>query len=198
MQAEVKKFPLVLLAAGESVRMGIPKGLVSVEGKPWLLHQLDAARKVGIERVIVVLGYHADAYLKAIPDLKFVLNSDPSRGQFSSLQRGLQEVGSSGAFLLPVDTPCPALDVWERCARALSPQVEACVPVFEGKGGHPTLLGPTFVAHLLALTPASSRLDHEIHRLPPEKVARPDCADAKIKMNLNTPQDWAATKGVKC
>ena len=60
---------VVLLAAGRSSRMGQPKGLVVVEGRPWIAHQLEAlasARGAAAGRVILVLGHDRERYFEAV------------------------------------------------------------------------------------------------------------------------------------
>ncbi|MBI4126298.1 MAG: NTP transferase domain-containing protein, partial [Deltaproteobacteria bacterium] len=59
-------FPLIILAAGASTRMGMPKGLIEVEGKPWIIKQLDDFAAVGGKDVVVVLGYDAEKYVECI------------------------------------------------------------------------------------------------------------------------------------
>src|SRR4051794_26306382 len=109
--------PLILLAAGQSSRMGQPKGLLPHGSGTWLETLLLAC--VGRE-VILVLGDHADAYFRRFPILReafegprafhgvsvrTVINRDPSRGPFSSLQLGLQAAlhvpEIQGVFVLP-------------------------------------------------------------------------------------------------
>ena len=95
---------VVVLAAGRSSRMGVPKGLFPFEGRPWLLTQLSA---LASRRVVLVLGHDAPRYDEAIPDLAarvdVAVNPDPDRGPFSSLQTGLARLPPDGrpAFVLP-------------------------------------------------------------------------------------------------
>jgi molybdopterin-guanine dinucleotide biosynthesis protein A len=106
---------VVVLAAGRSSRMGEPKGLWAIGGKPWLEHQLDAIDALGAGAVLV-LGFDRQRYLEALPELEdrasVVVNRAPERGPFSSLQCGLR-VSGSPAFVLPVDVPVPVPAVWQ-------------------------------------------------------------------------------------
>ncbi|HVS14258.1 MAG TPA: nucleotidyltransferase family protein [Thermoanaerobaculia bacterium] len=61
----------VVLAAGRGRRMGAltdehPKPLLAIEGRPILLHQLDALAAIGIERVAVVVGYLGERVVEAV------------------------------------------------------------------------------------------------------------------------------------
>jgi molybdenum cofactor cytidylyltransferase len=184
---------VVLLAAGRSSRMGEPKGLVVFEGRPWLVTQLEALEG---RRVVVVLGDDSPRYREAIPDLasraEVVVNPAPDRGPFSSLQVGLAAVSVSPAvpaFVLPVDVPAAVATVWQALEEALGPGLDAAVPVFEGRGGHPVLLAPPFIARLRSRDPASpeARLDVELRSA---KTRRVPTADPHVRLNLNAPEDW--------
>lgn len=185
----------VVLAAGRSSRMGEPKGLVLVSGRPWLLVQLDALEPQ-VSRVTVVLGHDAEVYRRALPELaarvQVVVNPDPDRGPFSSLQCGLRQGAAPGTptFVLPVDVPAPLAPVWAALEDGLSTDreapVDAAVPVYEGRGGHPVLLSAAFVARLVAADPMS-RLDVELSQ---SRVARIPVDDPLVRLNLNAPEDW--------
>ncbi|MEW6184396.1 MAG: NTP transferase domain-containing protein, partial [Thermodesulfobacteriota bacterium] len=97
----VKNFPLILLAAGRSSRMGTPKGLLDFQGRPWLVVQLQRFKAAGGRRAIIVLGFHYEHYREHLPwleeagdcpvrqfglEISVVLNTAPEEGQFSSLQ----------------------------------------------------------------------------------------------------------------
>jgi CTP:molybdopterin cytidylyltransferase MocA len=179
--------------------MGTPKGLVEVAGEALLARQLRVAGEVGISRVVVVLGADAAAYadlLAAHPGVTSVVNPAPERGPFSSLQCGLRVVGTS-CFVLPVDVPAPALSTWTLLSAAFGEEksgVLACVPLCNGRGGHPVVLSRAFAARLLALDPADAdaRRDRQLHRQPLAALRRVETGDAAILRNLNTPADLAS------
>src|SRR5271169_94733 len=107
----------VILAAGESTRMGRDKALLPwppvAEGAPaantFLGAMIDLLQQHA-DMVIVVAGKNV-IELEPIVDARgafLVNNPDPARGQFSSIQVGLREVlnrGRDAAFLAPVDRP---------------------------------------------------------------------------------------------
>jgi CTP:molybdopterin cytidylyltransferase MocA len=183
---------VVLLAGGRSSRMGEPKGLWAIGGKPWLEHQLDAIEALGAEAVLV-LGFDRQRYLQALPSLEdhaaVVVNGAPEHGPFSSLQCGLR-VSGSPAFVLPVDVPVPVTDVWQALYKAQTQSgVDAAIPVHEGMGGHPVLLSPALVTHVLGL-PVDSRLDHVLREWDSARIARIPVLDRRVRLNLNAPEDW--------
>ncbi|MBR0260406.1 MAG: bifunctional UDP-N-acetylglucosamine diphosphorylase/glucosamine-1-phosphate N-acetyltransferase GlmU [Selenomonadaceae bacterium] len=68
----------IILAAGKGTRMRskLPKVLHKVGGKPMLQHVIDAAKKAGSSREVVVIGSGADLVKKAIPNVEFVLQEE--------------------------------------------------------------------------------------------------------------------------
>ena len=175
--------------------MGTPKGLLRRSEKYWLEEQLAGFFSVGGTRTIVVLGFYANEYLEKIPSLssiKTVVNETPEKGPFSSLQTGVRELlGWSpfpGAFVLPVDVPCPQKKVWQSLAEK-SGGFSACLPVWRNQGGHPVLLGTSFLKPLLQCSP-DDRLDARLKQLPSSQVARIAVEDETITRNINTVADW--------
>ncbi len=199
---------IVLLAAGKSSRMGEPKGLVRVAGRPWIDHQL---RSLDGRRVILVLGDDRERYLTEIPSLAqrvvIVVNPAPERGPFSSLQVGLALVTPGApAFVLPIDVPAASAPVWTRLEQALAGGWAAAVPTHgeDDRGGHPVLLSSRLLATLLSRPPATTRLDHELAGLSggegrdpgrsvsaPQGLVRVLVDDPRVRLNLNAPEDWA-------
>src|SRR5260370_41552170 len=90
-------FAGVILAAGASSRMGRDKALLPWQGSTFLLAAIQALRPL-TEFVIVVAGEN-EAILAPIANAEaafLVRNPDPSRGQLSSLQCGLENVLDRG------------------------------------------------------------------------------------------------------
>lgn len=207
--------PLVLLAAGESRRMGSPKGLVPCHGTPWLECQVEAFFGAGGARTLVVVGYHRAEYFARMPWLeagradwsdfaggrvRVVENPAPQRGQFSSLQCGigrLLEGGDEACLLLPLDAPLAGEDVLPALVGGAGPQSWAAIPTCQGRRGHPVLLREPFLRRLLDLDPgaADARLDRQIAALPAGRLVLVETGDPLIRLNLNTPADFQAFRG---
>ena len=94
--ADLASVGVVILAAGSSRRLGRPKQLLELEGKPLLQHAIDAAGAAVVGEIVVVLGHMADEIAAAItlPRIaRFVVNQDYATGQASSLRGGLCALG---------------------------------------------------------------------------------------------------------
>lgn len=180
----------LVLCAGESRRMGRPKALLPLGGRTFLETLSDRLSEAGVDPIVAVLG--ADAALirsaVALPNLRFVINPDPGRGQLSSIHCGLDAVSGDdldGVFLAPVDTPRVLAVTLRRMIGALS-QAPLIVPTFEGRRGHPAL----FAASLFGA----------LRRAPLEEGARAvvharsdrlelDCGDPAVLEDFDTPED---------
>ena len=212
MANKIEDFPLILLAGGQSSRMGTPKGLVDYQGQPWLLEQLSRFEAASGKEAVIVLGFHQEQYFERIPWLRgardeasvqsglavsVVVNKTPEFGQFSSLQRAIPfilEKGWSGAFVLPVDVPGPQREVYSRLGAAFKKELDVVIPQYRSKGGHPVLLSRRFLGRLISLPVADNeaRLDKQIRALSPEQVAKVRVRDPQVCLNINTLEEFRA------
>ncbi|MFW7340861.1 bifunctional UDP-N-acetylglucosamine diphosphorylase/glucosamine-1-phosphate N-acetyltransferase GlmU [Pollutimonas sp. H1-120] len=103
---------IVILAAGLGKRMqsDLPKVLHPLAGKPMLAHVLDNARKLGPDRIVVVVGHGADRVKQAFAgqdDIQFALQS-PQYGTGHAVQQAvplLQDGDDSATLVLYGDVP---------------------------------------------------------------------------------------------
>ena len=201
MSFDLKKIPVIVLAAGDSQRMGIPKGLLDYHGKPFLSYQIESLFEIGFTDIIVVSGKDTALYQENIPELKkstVIVNPQPERGLFSSIQSGLlglKDKYQSGVFILPLDVPCPSKEVWNQLAVELSSsEANVSIPEFNGKRGHPVLLSDEFKQYLQTCS-SDSRLDFEIRKQKElQKAKIISVNDKNITLNLNTLEEWEAFK----
>src|SRR5713226_9449575 len=104
----------ILLAAGESRRMGYPKPLLLIDGKTFI-EKIAATMLAVVPRLVIVIGAHRDRVRAAIPRdgrIEIVENPNYSRGQLSSLKIGLGSVqtDSDGAIVHLADHPAVRAD----------------------------------------------------------------------------------------
>jgi len=95
----------IVLAAGDSTRLGTPKQLQRLGGETLLRHTLHAALGSGADRTAVVLGAHRERLREHIKDLPVLIVEHPdwNSGQSSSLRAGLEAVADrAGAVLFLV------------------------------------------------------------------------------------------------
>jgi len=150
----------IVPAAGRADRFGSAKLLALVNGEPLLNWTLWALLDGGVKHVVVVTAQGADlssVKLASDPRVKIVVNEDPSRGMFSSIQTGLSAVTGDPILFLPADMPFVSSgtvrDVLDACVR----RQRIVVPVFEDKRGHPIAV-PGAMRRPILLAPATSTL----------------------------------------
>ena len=162
-------FPVVVLAAGASRRMGRPKALLDFGGRTCLDLVLEASRGEGERGVILVLGSDGVAILREVgsrPGVTVVHNRNHERGQTSSLKAGLRAVGPAvrGFFVMPVDHPLVRSEdlrlLTERFCD-LGPGKSVVVPTWQGRRGHPVLLAGSHRLPILGMEDAMP-LHHRI------------------------------------
>jgi molybdenum cofactor cytidylyltransferase len=196
----------VILAAGESSRMGRDKALL-----PWPAQAVErAAGETFLSSAIRLFSPHVDMVLVVVgknePDLapivyglgaSLVVNPDPTRGQFSSLQTGLHEVlnrGRDAAMITLVDRPPPKAETIQILDEAFEQAIRqgkwAVVPEYEGKHGHPILAGREMIeAFLRAPSTWNAR---EVEHAHPDKIAYVPVDDPLVAANVDTPEQYAA------
>ncbi|MBZ0135575.1 MAG: nucleotidyltransferase family protein [Planctomycetes bacterium] len=138
----------IILAAGDSARMGKPKALLDWHGRPLLEHVLDVAKQGGCTKLFVVLGKHDDA-IRAGANLEGVnvlLNTEPERGQVSSIQLGMQSLDFSTDCCLVWPVDCPLIEpgdvraLIDTYAATRASLMRILMPVYKGERGHPMLV----------------------------------------------------------
>lgn len=140
----------IILAAGESKRLGVPKALLPLHGKTLLQHAVDKCRAARLEP-IVVLGCAADV-LRLTVNARAVVNRDWKRGMLSSLQAGLRAMPARArAFMIyPVDCALVPAAAIRKLAAAYDPSKLIFVPTHRGHGGHPVMLDARLKREMLA------------------------------------------------
>jgi len=146
----------VILAAGQSVRMGCPKLLLKVGGQTILERVVDAALASTLEEIIVVLGHQADepARLLAGRQVKLVYNPCYHLGQSTSLAAGIKAVDkrTRGIMFILADQPLLTADLINRLVEFFNSAHYLVVkPVFNGRYGHPVIVDSGLIPELLVL-----------------------------------------------
>jgi molybdenum cofactor cytidylyltransferase len=196
----------VILAAGESTRMGTDKASLpwppasagnSALGQTFLSAAIEALSSF-TEMVIVVAGKNESTLAPIVfaNAASLVRNPKPERGQFSSMQVGLQEVlnhGRDAALVTLVDRPpAGASTLQALCDEFPTPGsgTWAVVPQYGERHGHPILLTREMIeVFLKAPANANAReIEHECQ----QHILYLSVDDPSVAQNIDTPQDYAA------
>ncbi|MGA8622038.1 MAG: nucleotidyltransferase family protein [Candidatus Sulfotelmatobacter sp.] len=198
-------FAGIILAAGDSSRMGRDKALL-----PWppllagqalssdtflsaAIHSLASA----CEFVVVVVGKNEASLAPIVyaQGASLVVNPDPSRGQFSSLQVGLHDVlnhGRDAAMVTLVDRPPVSpttLHTLREAFENADQNIWAVVPEFSRKHGHPYLVGREMIEAFLRV-PATS-IARDIEHQHQQHIQYIPVDDPLAVLNVNTPEDYS-------
>ncbi|GJM45407.1 MAG: molybdopterin-guanine dinucleotide biosynthesis protein A [Gemmatimonadota bacterium] len=182
----------VVLAAGDSSRLGSPKSLLDVGGCPALERVIRNCVQAGVARGVVVVGGAHEAELRDkvnVAPFVWITNPDPAAGRLGSLRVGLQQTPvDSNVLLWPVDRPLAEAStvVALIAASAEAGQAFVAAPTFDGGRGHPILLGKELRATILA-SPQDANL-REILQDPGIRSLSVPVRDPGIHANLDTPE----------
>lgn len=204
-------FAGVILAAGDSSRMGRDKALL-----PWpppaagqapssdtFLAAAIRSLSAATEFVLVVVGKNEEAVAPVIyaQGASLVVNPDPGRGQFSSLQVGLHEVlnrGRDAAMITLVDRPpvsAATLQMLRDAFEAADQNIWAVVPEFSGKHGHPYLAGREMMEAFLRVPP--TWIARDIEHAHQKHVQYLRVEDPLVALNINTPEEYAGLENLE-
>jgi molybdenum cofactor cytidylyltransferase len=199
-------FAGIILAAGESSRMGSDKALL-----PWpplLPGQLPSNEtflscaiqsfSLSTDFVVVVAGKNEAVLVPVVfaNGATLTVNPDPSRGQFSSLQMGLREVlnrGRDAALITLVDRPPVSVATIKALMDVFTSaqtNVWAVVPESSGRHGHPYIAGRELIEAFLRAAPTASA--REIEREHRDHILYVQVDDPFVALNVNTPEEYAA------
>ena len=147
----------LILAAGESKRMGSPKALLKFRGETFL-DRLIGVYSQFCEPVVVVVGFEADRIRSGVkrPERTvFAVNADYQLGQLSSMQCGLRMTPETieGVLFTLVDHP----NVRPSTISSLlaPPRPMLAIPRCDGRRGHPIYFSAELAAEFLSLPPDS-------------------------------------------
>ncbi|MFC1910142.1 molybdenum cofactor cytidylyltransferase, partial [Chloroflexota bacterium] len=147
---------VILLAAGESRRMGKLKQLLPY-GKATIMEQ--AIENLAGSRagdIIVVLGYRADDIRQHIKhkQIRIVINQHYLQGMSSSIKAGLKAVANDVEYLMLAlaDQPCIGAETINQLIdKAQNSDKGIFVPVYRGRRGHPVLFSIRYKDEMMGL-----------------------------------------------
>lgn len=185
----------LVLAAGGGRRLGgRPKALLRHRDRPLVEHAVGVVRAGGCGPVTVVLGaareqVRAEARL---PDCRLVDNPDWESGMGSSLRAGLAALdpGTSAVLVMLVDTPGVTPAAVARLLAAHRAGAELAAAGYQGRRGHPVLIGARHFAEAAAgaTGDAGARALLAAHAA---EITLVECADVAVPDDLDTPADLA-------
>ena len=203
-----ERFAAVVIAAGESHRMGTPKQLLPWQGRSFIAQIVSTLLESPLDEIVVVLGHRADEIRTQIPNLpdataareaqiakpvvRALLNPRYREGMLTTIQCGIAALADDvrASYIALVDQP----QLKASTVATLRQQFEASqkgivVPSHQMRRGHPLLIDlHKYRAEILAIEgpPGLQKLlrDH------PDDILHVNFDDASVLADLDTPEDY--------
>lgn len=175
--------------------MGQDKALLPWRGESFLSSAIRVLQPV-TDLVIVVAGEN-EKNLAPIVNANaafLVRNPSPEEGQFSSLQRGLDEVlnrGRDAAIITLVDRPAvspPTVEQLKDEFLRTPDEIWSVIPEYGGKHGHPIVIGREMIEVFLRASAGKNarELEHDNQN----HIRYLEVTDPYVVLNVDTPEDF--------
>ena len=183
----------IVLAAGQSQRLGRPKALLEVGSETFLDHALRVLREGGCRSLTLVLA-GKDERIEEIAqkyEARVLFNPDPNSEQFESIRLAVKALpaDSIAAAILPVDCPLVTAPTVETLRQAAVKSTRPIVlPMFNGVGGHPIVVCRSYYAELIAAMPTEGLRTLVIER--GHHVEIVNVADPGVLIDIDTQLEY--------
>jgi CTP:molybdopterin cytidylyltransferase MocA len=210
-----KKIFSLVLAAGESSRMGTPKQLMAYGGDSFLKRAIEGFIRAGADDIIVVCGYMFERMKEHILNSNYsipknelldrliiVENAGYKSGQLSSIKAGLNAFTRKkavdfyrGFMIQLIDRPLVRYETFIKLKETFASGAQPIlIPSYQMKRGHPACFSSVFISRILSLGGNASLKDilnsHE------SCINYLNVDDAGIITNVDTPLEYEKIKGV--
>jgi len=186
-------FSVVVLAAGNSTRMGVPKFSLKFNSKhTFVEHIAQEYHHIGCKEIIVVINESGNSYIKEsafdFPEnVKFVINDYPEWDRFYSVKRGLQSLSKTQpVFIVNVDNPFVNPEVIYALLNEKD-NADYVHPTYKGKGGHPVLLSQRIIRNIVNEKQNQLNFREYLNNYSKKKV---QVKDENILVNINTQDEY--------
>ncbi len=195
MAKDKAKISAILLAAGESRRMGdINKLHMPIDGVPLLRHSVETLLAAKLGEIMVVLGHdraNTQALLKDLP-VRTVYNNDYESGQMTSVHCGLGSLGQAfeGVFVALGDQPALTVSDIDHLIDAFFTRNggEVVIPMYENKRGNPIIISNRCQQDIV-----TGKYNFGCRRFiedNPELVRTVEMPGPSVVIDLDTPMDY--------
>ncbi len=183
---------VVMLAAGQSRRMGEHKLLLPFDGTTVIGRTLDNLRAAKVGEVVVVLGFRAGEVKKEVGGKAVtVLNPDFALGMSTSLRVGLEALAKPAPLVMVAlaDQPLVTTADYDRLIEAALASAKGIVlPVFRGQRGNPILVARRYLPELMRMSGDVG--GRELLRDYPQDILEVSVETEGVIININTPEEY--------
>ena len=190
--SDVTQVAAILLAAGQSSRMGAFKPLLPFGNKTVIECCLDYLQRGGVETIVVVTGHRADEVRETLSKrpVTFAFNPDPNSEMGASIAAGVRELPPTcrAVLIALVDHPAVPPTVVSTLLETWSNGARLVIPTWKARGGHPVLVDLSLKSELLNLTATGGlRALFDAHR---NEIARVVVDSPFIARDMDTWDDY--------
>ena len=190
-----KKISAIILSAGFSTRMGRFKPLLPLGDETVIERVIGLFREAGVGDVRIVVGHRMEELIPLIErtNTNVVINPNYSKGMFSSVQAGVNNVprDSEAFFIHPVDIPMvhPST-ITKIIGRHDAHEGMIIYPCHNGKRGHPPLV-PRRFSKAIVRANISGKLNDVLASFTKDSMDL-EVEDPNILFGMNHPRDYTA------
>jgi nicotine blue oxidoreductase len=190
--------PGIVLAAGNSSRMGRTKALLAVgDGDTFLSRVVRTLQDGGVGEILVVVGADAASIRSSVNAasllVRVVDNPDYEKGQLSSLVKGLDAVdrpGVTAALVTLIDVPLVAPATVRTLVRTFQSGSSLIVrPASRGRHGHPVIFDRALFDEFRRADPAQGA--KQVVRAHAGEILDVEMADEGAFADIDTPEEYA-------
>jgi molybdenum cofactor cytidylyltransferase len=183
----------IVLAGGESKRMGSPKMILPYEGMTIIEKVLENVLASDVEKVVTVLGSHKEEVLKVIEKYPVLhcYNSNFKNGMLSSVKCGFEFLPGDfrAAMVFLGDQPMVEASVINKLIKAHNESGKGIlVPVFENTRGHPLLVDKKYREEVINIDDPEGLKG--LLRRHPDDLLEVDTENPSVLDDIDTREDY--------
>ena len=189
----MKKIWSIILAAGESRRMGLPKMLLEVNGLTMIENVIGNVAESETDGILVVLGSNSEKLVGIVSKyaVNYCININYSEGMLSSVQCGFRNLplDTGAVMVFQGDQPFIAsstinlvIDAYRTSGKGV------IIPLFNGSRGHPLLLSSCYRDEIETLDPGEGL--RSITRIHADDIFEIETGDPGILRDIDTYEDY--------
>ena len=187
----------MLLAGGESSRMGKPKPLLDWGSTTLIEYQVAQLREAGADKVIVVLGHRADEALPYVhrAGALAIVNELYSEGRASSVRvaAGALPEDTTAIVVLNVDQPRPSWVTRRLLEEQRRVKALITVPAVEGRRGHPVVFDGRLAPELREVREATAGM-RAVMQAHAGDILEVPFDTSVVLLDMNVPEEYEMAK----
>lgn len=181
----------IILAAGQSLRMGSPKALLKWNEQFSFIDKLvHEYFKAGVDKIIVVTNptnKNAIKELLTFPSIEYLINKKENSDRMDSIAMALRSINNSnGVFIQDVDRPFITKEIIIDMSKLLETKSYVS-PRFNDETGHPVLLSIDIVEIIKNKTVTNTTLRQILNDF---TAIYYETASSNVLANINTQEDY--------